>query len=177
MLLLLAGGSGERMGGGKPFTDVGGRPLWRWMADGLTDAGFEVTVSVGSTPYDTTPYPGVIDPVADVGPLGGIAALAGSDVLVWTVDVPDWTVDELDVLGKTDIDAVRFLVDGNGRPQPLLAHWPASATEQVPAYLEPGRRAVLPFLDLDPNGPIGSPRRRTHLTTRTDVEEWLRSQP
>lgn len=177
MLLLLAGGSGERMGGGKPFIDVGGRPLWRWMADGLADAGLEVTVSIGSTPYDTTPYPRVTDPVADAGPLGGIAALAGTDLTVWTVDVPDWTVEELDVLGKADIDAVRFLVDSTGRPQPLLAHWPASATEQVPAYLEAGRRAVLPFLDLVPNGPIGTPRRRTHLTTRTDVEEWLRSQP
>lgn len=177
MLLLLAGGSGERMGGGKPFTDVGGRPLWRWMADGLTDAGLDVTISVGSAPYDTTPYPSVTDPLADVGPLGGIAALAGTDLTVWTVDVPDWTVEELEVLGRTDVDAVHFLTDDAHQPQPLLAHWPASATSRVPAYLEAGRRAVRPFFDLVPNVPVGPPRRRTHLTTRTDVEEWLRSQP
>ena len=175
MLLLLAGGTGERMGGGKPFADVGGRPLWRWMADGLADAGLDVTVSVGSDPYDTTPYRCVIDPIPELGPLGGIAAVAGTDLTVWTVDVPDWTVEELDVLGRSDMDAVRFLIDDAHQPQPLLAHWPASATEQVPAYLGAGGRAVLPFLDRVPNGPIGAPRRRTHLTTKSDVDEWLRS--
>lgn len=175
MLLLLAGGTGTRMGGGKPFVEVDGLPLWRWMADGLTAAGAEVTVAVGPEPFDTSPYPLVTDPAPDLGPLGGIAAVAGTDLVVWTVDVPDWTREELTVLTDAEPDAVHYLVDGDRRPQPLLARWPASITAVVPDYLAQGRRAVRGLLDGFPHGPIGAPRARAHLTTATDLDGWLAS--
>lgn len=171
--VLLAGGSGTRMGTPKAHLDVRGTPLWRLVADRLADRGLDVVVSVGPDSWDTSPFPLAGD--EGRGPLDGIAAgAAGSTVLVWTVDVPD--LDDLDALADAaTADHVRCLVDAAGRLQPLLGRWPASVVADIGGYLDGGGRSVHGFLDGVGVEPIGPQRDRAHLTTPRDVERWLGS--
>jgi molybdopterin-guanine dinucleotide biosynthesis protein A len=171
--VLLAGGGGRRAGGPKAHIDVGGTPLWRVVADRLAARFPDLVVAVGPEPWDTTPYEGVGD--QGRGPLDGIsAASTGDDLVVWTVDVPDVEPSELEELARPST-VVRHLVDETGRPQPLLARWPAAAIADIPAYLDHGGRSVLGFLDRHDHAAVGRPRSRTHLTTPRDVERWLGS--
>lgn len=171
--VLLAGGGGTRMGEPKAHLDVDGAPLWRLVADRLADLGLDVVVACGPQPWDATPYDTVTDP--GMGPLGGIVAggrlRPSTDLLVWTVDVPDIDRADLDLLGPGP--GVRCLVDADGRPQPLLARWPAVAVAAIEPYLASGRRSVSGLLDQVAVETVGSRRDRTHLTSRADVAAWL----
>lgn len=169
---LLAGGRSLRMGRPKAHLDVLGTPLWRFVADRLGGMGFDVVVATGSDAWDTAPYKAVSD--GGRGPLDGIAAASdGSDLFVWTVDVPD--VDDVTSLAGGPPGTVCCLKDADGRAQPLLARWPAEVVAAIPAYLDAGGRSVLGFLDGHRLEAVGPPRDRTHLTTPQDVERWLGS--
>jgi molybdenum cofactor guanylyltransferase len=173
-VLLLAGGAGSRMGGGKPFVAVDGRPLWQVTASRLEDLGCTVVVSTGSHEFPVGPFPLVPDRVPDRGPLEGLAAAHASDPardwLVWPCDVPEPVAEDIDALVVTD-DRVRCLADATGRAQPLMARWPSGILADLDRYLDGGGRSVLGFLDGHPPRLLGR-RDRRHLTTRADLEEW-----
>jgi 2-C-methyl-D-erythritol 4-phosphate cytidylyltransferase len=48
--VVVAAGRGERFGGNKAATLLGGRPLWEWARDALVSAGIDPVVIVGDIP-------------------------------------------------------------------------------------------------------------------------------
>ncbi|MEA2475084.1 MAG: molybdenum cofactor guanylyltransferase [Thermoleophilaceae bacterium] len=96
--VLLAGGRGRRMGGGKPWRELAGRPLIAWPAAALAGACERVVV-VAKPGIDLPELPGVArwdEPDTEHHPARGIAfALerAGEPVLVCAADMPFVTAD------------------------------------------------------------------------------------
>jgi molybdopterin-guanine dinucleotide biosynthesis protein A len=93
--VVLAGGSGTRLGGGgKAAVMLGGRPLAGWVAAALAAVADEVVV-VAKPGSAVPPLDGVAvwrEPAEPVHPLAGIAwalpRAGGRDVLVAAVDLP-----------------------------------------------------------------------------------------
>lgn len=86
--VVLAGGRSSRMGRDKAMLPWQGHPLIEHLIAVLQAAGVrEVKVS-----GDRPAYHGVADPVPQVGPIGGIAGIAGScddgELLIVPVDMP-----------------------------------------------------------------------------------------
>lgn len=93
---LLAGGAGSRLGGGKPLTQLGGRPLIEWPLAAVAEAGLRaVVVAKGGTelPEDLLAR-GVdvlVEPAQPVHPLAGVATALrslGGPVVAVACDLP-----------------------------------------------------------------------------------------
>jgi len=147
--VVLAGGAGRRLGGGKAQVQLGGRPLAAWVADALAAVAGEVVIT--AKPASALPeLPGVAiwrEPAEPVHPLAGIAwALShagGRDVIACPVDLPFCA------------QAVRALAEraaGPGGPaggvravvaerQPLLGVYRASFTGGLREAVDAGRSA------------------------------------
>jgi molybdopterin-guanine dinucleotide biosynthesis protein A len=86
--VVLAGGLSSRMGRDKALLPWHGRPLIEHQIDTLLAAEVDVVQVSGHRPD----YQGVIDPVAQAGPLGGIAGIAAACpdgvLLIVPVDMP-----------------------------------------------------------------------------------------
>jgi molybdopterin-guanine dinucleotide biosynthesis protein A len=135
-VVVLAGGAGARIGGGKPHRPLGGVSLLeralgiarRWSAD--------VSVADG-----TDDAPGI------EGPLGAVAAALarGGDTLTIPCDMPFLPDDLPQRLAAADA-AVAVAASG-GRLHPVCALWRARAAAALPAYLATGRRALRGFAE------------------------------
>jgi molybdopterin-guanine dinucleotide biosynthesis protein A len=138
-IVILAGGEGRRIGGGKPARLLGGQSLIDRAlarARGWSDAVL-VAVREGGDLRD--------DPAVE-GPLGGVvAALAlGGDVLTIPCDMP-FLPDDLParlVSGK----AATIAASGS-HLHPVCALWRAEAAAGLPAYLATGRRSLKGFAE------------------------------
>jgi molybdenum cofactor guanylyltransferase len=134
-IVILAGGEGRRIGGGKPERLLGGLSLLdRALARART---WSDAVSVARREGD--------DPAIE-GPLGGIAAALalGGDVLTIPCDMP-FLPDDLParlVSGK----AVTMAASG-GHLHPVCALWKAEARNGLPAVLATGRRSLRGFAE------------------------------
>jgi molybdopterin-guanine dinucleotide biosynthesis protein A len=135
-IVILAGGEGRRIGGGKPLRMLGGETLLdralaiarRWsddvaVADGRTDA------------------PGI------EGPLGGVAAALGygREILTIPCDMPFLPGDLPERLGRTGKAAA--LARSGGRLHPVCALWRARAADGLAAYAASGRRSLHGFAE------------------------------
>jgi molybdopterin-guanine dinucleotide biosynthesis protein A len=120
--IVLAGGAGRRIGGGKPGRVLAGRPLASYPAAALAQVCERVAiVSKGDGPD----LPGVErwddEPPGPRHPLTGIVhALerAGGPILVCAADMPFVKPDTLHALARAGGDAVAV---AEGRLQPVLA--------------------------------------------------------
>lgn len=86
--VVLAGGLSSRMGRDKAMLDWHGRPLIEHQIAVLEAAGVDAVRVSGNRPA----YQGIADPVAQAGPLGGIAGIAAAcadtELLIVPVDMP-----------------------------------------------------------------------------------------
>jgi molybdopterin-guanine dinucleotide biosynthesis protein A len=135
-IVILAGGEGRRIGGGKPGRLLGGQSLIdRALARARTWS--DAVLVAGRDLRDT---PGV------EGPLGGVAAAfaLGGDVLTIPCDMP-FLPDDMParlVSGKA-----ATLAASGGHLHPVCALWKAEAAAGLPAYLATGRRSLRGFAE------------------------------
>jgi molybdopterin-guanine dinucleotide biosynthesis protein A len=139
-VLVLAGGEGRRIGGGKPLRLLGGVTLLdralalaqRWSDDVL------VAAREGGD---------VIDDPAIEGPLGGLAAglRLGRPLLTIACDMP-FLPDDLPA--RLASDAAVAVAASGGHLHPVCALWKAEAREALPAYLATGRRSLKDFAEM-----------------------------
>jgi molybdopterin-guanine dinucleotide biosynthesis protein A len=142
-ILILAGGEGRRIGGGKPLRMLGGVTLLdralaiarRWSDD--------VTVADGRTDA-----PGI------EGPLGAVAAALdlGGDLLTIPCDMPFLPEDLPARLGRTSEPAA--LAESGGRLHPVCALWRAPAANGLAAYVASGRRSLHGFAEAVGYAPV-----------------------
>jgi molybdenum cofactor guanylyltransferase len=138
-IVILAGGEGRRIGGGKPQRLLGGetlldRALRRarcWSDDVL------VAARAGGDLAD--------DPAIE-GPLGGVAAALalGGDVLTIPCDMP-FLPDDLPT--RLASEALATVAASGGQLHPVCALWKAGARAALPAWLATGRRSLTGFAE------------------------------
>jgi molybdopterin-guanine dinucleotide biosynthesis protein A len=138
-VLVLAGGEGRRIGGGKPLRRLGGVTLLdralalarRWSDDVLVAAraGGDVT-----------------DDPAIEGPLGGLAAglRLGRPLLTMPCDMPFLPED---LSARLRGEAAASVAASGGHLHPVCARWKAEAVDALPAYLATGRRSLRGFAE------------------------------
>ena len=145
---LLAGGRSTRMGQDKAGVLFEGRPLWDLQLARLRLlAPCELFISGRPDgPFANAGVEIVPDPIPDLGPLGGIAAILARAtsplVLVLAIDLPAMTVDFLTKLVKTG----HAVIPENGRRfEPLAAVYPKSALPIAERLLRENDRSLQRF--------------------------------
>jgi molybdopterin-guanine dinucleotide biosynthesis protein A len=143
LIAILAGGRGDRIGGGKPTLELGGRPLIEYAVSAAVGAGCDVAVF--AKPQTDLPRLRVRiaeEPAEPRHPLCGIVAAlrdAERPVIAMGCDLPFVAPELLAWLAKlTEPVAVP---EAEGRLQPLLARYDPSALGPLELALE--RRAPL----------------------------------
>jgi molybdopterin-guanine dinucleotide biosynthesis protein A len=135
-IVILAGGEGRRIGGGKPLRLLGGMTLLDRALGIARRWSDEVLVADGKSDV-----PGL------EGPLGGVAAALapGGDVLTVACDMPFLPDDLPERLGRTS--ALAAVAASGGRLHPVCALWRARAGEGLAAYAASGRRSLHGFAE------------------------------
>jgi molybdopterin-guanine dinucleotide biosynthesis protein A len=152
--LVLAGGSGRRMGRPKAGITVGGTSLTHRAAGVLWPLCGTVLVSLGEGEETPAPeYPVIHDePPAGRGPLAGIAsalAVTGdADLLVLACDYPGMTSEFLETIlvASRPGDDLVFPTDPSGRDHPLVGLWRRSAEAAIRESLGEKRYKVRSLL-------------------------------
>jgi molybdopterin-guanine dinucleotide biosynthesis protein A len=134
-ILILAGGQGRRIGGGKPGRRLGGVTLLD-RALGLARSWSD-DVSVASGESDA---PGI------AGPLGGVAAalVRGGDLLTIPCDMPFLPEDLPERLHSKETATI---ATSGGRLHPVCALWRARAIAGLADYVASGRRSLRGFAE------------------------------
>lgn len=136
-IVILAGGEGRRIGGGKPGRRLGGETLLGRALGIARRWSDEVEVADGSTDA-----PGI------AGPLGAVAAaLAQGDLLTIPCDMPFLPDDLPARLAGADAAVAVAVAESGGRLHPVCALWRARAAAALPAYLATGRRSLRGFAE------------------------------
>jgi molybdopterin-guanine dinucleotide biosynthesis protein A len=145
--VVLAGGAGRRLGGGKAKVRLEGRPLIAYPLDALWRALGSVAV-VAKRDSELPSLPGVsiwIEPDEPRHPLTGIVhalrQAEGRSVLVCATDLPLVSEQLIRRLAEADPGGAPAVVAcADGRPQPALARYDAAALEPLAAALaQPAR--------------------------------------
>jgi molybdenum cofactor guanylyltransferase len=151
--VVLAGGAGRRIGGGKPIKMLAGRPLAAYPAAAL--AAVCDRVAIVAKPGTELPQLAGVEvwndePVEPQHPLTGIVhALERADgepILVCAADMPFVTKESLEALTQTGRTAV---ATADGRLQPLLALYRPGALPSL-RDAEPGIPLTRAVEALDP---------------------------
>ncbi|HTU13397.1 MAG TPA: molybdenum cofactor guanylyltransferase [Allosphingosinicella sp.] len=137
IVLLLAGGEGRRIGGGKPARLLGGVSLLDRALAKARSWSEDVRL-VAREGGDLTDDPDI------EGPLGGIAAglRLGRPFLTIPCDMPFLPGD---LAARLRRDAPVTLAASGGRVHPVCALWRPDAAAALPAYLATGRRSLTGF--------------------------------
>jgi molybdopterin-guanine dinucleotide biosynthesis protein A len=135
-IVILAGGEGRRIGGGKPMRMLGGQSLLDRALAHARSWSDRVLVAGGD----------LRDDPEIAGPLGGVAAALalGGDVLTIPCDMP-FLPDDLPAR-LTSRKAATLAASG-GQLHPVCALWKAEAAAGLPAYLATGRRSLRGFAE------------------------------
>jgi molybdopterin-guanine dinucleotide biosynthesis protein A len=154
-VVVLAGGEGRRIGGGKPLRRLAGETLVARAVRTARGWSDEVRVAV----RDEAQVEGVDvtllhdDPEIE-GPLAGIAAAlrfarARGDVAVLTItcDSPFLPEDLATRFAAAIGDRAVAVAASGGRIHPACALWRVAALDGLPAYLATGRRALGGFAE------------------------------
>lgn len=189
IVAILAGGRGERLGGGKPAVALGGRPLICRPLQAAAEAGLEaVVVAKPSTELPPLEVRVLREPEEPRHPLCGvIAALrfaAASErpaVLTLGCDMPFLTPPLLAWLAQLDGAAMAHV---DRRAQPLLARVPVDGLSLLELALAGRRSLRAALLELGPSmlaeaqlQRFGDPPRLCfNINDRADLrtaEQWL----
>jgi molybdopterin-guanine dinucleotide biosynthesis protein A len=137
--VVLAGGRGERIGGGKAAVDLGGRPLASYPLDAMAAAGLEAVVC--AKPGEELPAlaaPVLVEPAEPRHPLCGVLAALeagkGRAVVVAACDLPFVPPPLLAFLAGAREPLVVPAV--GGRLHPLLARYDPALLPDLEAALE-----------------------------------------
>lgn len=190
--VVLAGGSGRRMGRTKGDLQLQGKSMARRAGEILFPVCSSVLISLGEgSDNPAEGFPAVYDaPPPGRGPLAGIeaafAATGSADLLVLACDYPQMEQGLLRSLIEAagDEDQLVMPVDVSGRDHPLAALWRRTAEEEVAEALSRRRykvRALLADLAVHRLGPSDLPAvdLRSVLTNINTPQQWeeLRKPP
>ena len=146
-ILILSGGEGRRIGGGKPLRLLGGRTL---LARAVEQAGvWGDTVAVAARDAGQVGEPGVpvlLDPPGLDGPLGGLASalrLQSAFVLTIPCDMPFLPPDLPERLALGIGDRGAALAASGGHVHPVCGLWRTEALARVRDYAATGRRSLI----------------------------------
>jgi len=153
--LILAGGEGSRIGGGKPLRTLGGMTLLeralrqaRLWSDAVAVAVRDQGQLGGSD------LPTILDEQRIAGPLGGLAAglrfarERGADALLsLPADMPFLPGDLVRRLQQAIGANLAALASSGGRLHPVCGLWRVGALERLPSYLASGRRSLRGFAE------------------------------
>ena len=138
-IVILAGGEGRRIGGGKPQLLLSGETLLDRALRRARSWSDDVLVAARAG-GDIQDIPAI------EGPLGGVAAALalGGDVLTIACDMP-FLPDDLPqrLIG----DKAATLAASGGRVHPVCALWKPECRDALPAYLATGRRSLTGFAE------------------------------
>jgi molybdenum cofactor guanylyltransferase len=154
-VVVLAGGAGSRIGGGKPLKLLGGKRLID-RAEALARQWSDILAVAVREPEQTgsTTLTRILDEPGIEGPLAGLAAAlrfardAGCQaVLTIPADMPFLPTD----LGSRLIDglanASAALASSGGHLHPVCGNWQVSALEDIADYLASERRSLRGFAE------------------------------
>ncbi|MGZ8282218.1 MAG: molybdenum cofactor guanylyltransferase [Allosphingosinicella sp.] len=155
ILVVLAGGEGSRIGGGKPLRSLGGETL---LARSLRTAerwADDVRVAVRwSGQVGAIGFPLIEDDPQISGPLGGLAAglraarEAGREaMLTLPCDAPFVPADLPKRLQEAIGRAHVAVAASAGHLHPTCALWRVEALDLLPAYVTSGRRSLTGFAE------------------------------
>jgi molybdopterin-guanine dinucleotide biosynthesis protein A len=145
---ILAGGRASRLGGrDKAWLQRGGKPQVLRLRDALRAGTSALLVSANrdAARYEAAGLRVVADRHADIGPLGGLDALAQACATPWLFTVPADLVDaESDLLGKlVGAGGHGAWIEDDGGVQPLVALWHVAALRAaLPGCIASGSLAV-----------------------------------
>lgn len=146
--VILAGGQGRRIGGGKAWVALGGRPLWRHVYDRVAPQVARVAMNAGAA-FEGVDV--VADEVPDLGPLGGVLAamvwakgLGASRVLTVAVDTPFLP---LDLVERMDVAGRIVVAETHDGLHATTALWDVGLEGDLRAALDAGVRKVTEWAD------------------------------
>lgn len=152
-VVILAGGEGRRIGGGKPLRLFGGRTLLARAIELARSWSDEVRVAarIGAD-LPVQPRFRIDDDPAIEGPLGGLAAAlafadrAGSEgVFTIPCDMPFLPGDLALRLAEGIGDSGAAIAASAGSVHPVCALWRTACIGRLHAYVAPGRRSLRGF--------------------------------
>ncbi|MGZ8335570.1 MAG: molybdenum cofactor guanylyltransferase [Allosphingosinicella sp.] len=150
-VVILAGGEGRRISGGKPMRRLGGRTLLEWAIERAQDWSDEVAVAARTeAQVGELGIPVLIDPPGLEGPLGGLASalrLEGETVLTIPCDSPFLPDDLPERLAAALPGHAAALAASGGRVHPVCGLWRTDALAQVRGYAGSGRRSLIGFAE------------------------------
>jgi molybdopterin-guanine dinucleotide biosynthesis protein A len=155
-IVILAGGEGTRIGGGKPLRLLNGRRLIERAVDQARQWSGKVAIAVRN---ETQVQPVDVELIRDdpnvEGPLGGlIAALRfarekGCDFLLTIPsDMPFLPQDLVEELARRRRDCHCALTSSGGQVHPVCGLWRTSSLDSIPAYVASGRRSLRGFAEV-----------------------------
>jgi molybdopterin-guanine dinucleotide biosynthesis protein A len=156
IVAVLAGGAGRRLGEDKPCATLAGAPLIARPLEAARAGGLEaIVVAKPGTRLPPIDARVVMEPAEPSHPLCGVlAALRYAlrrsrppAVIAVACDMPFVTGGLLSWLADRRGAVLAYAA---GRPQPLLARWPAAATEHVQAGLRERRSLAATLAALSP---------------------------
>lgn len=153
--VVLAGGEGRRIGGGKPLRILGGESLLARALGQAAVVSDRVALAVRDPAQVGAPEGVTLIPDAPIeGPLGGLAAAlawAGEQgrvaVLILPCDMPFVPADLEPRLRSALGAQSAALAASGGRLHPVCSLWRVAALEHMPAYASVGRRSLQGFAE------------------------------
>ena len=155
VLVILAGGEGRRMNGGKPFKMLGGQTLLSRAVEFARKQGPPVALSLrakGQFPSEFK-MPIITDRADIDGPLAGVAAglewasQNGFDaMLTIPVDMP-WLPADLTLRLLAEFSGRPLVATSGDRAHPVCALWPVSVLDEMEGYAKRGGRSLRGILD------------------------------
>jgi molybdopterin-guanine dinucleotide biosynthesis protein A len=154
-VVILAGGEGSRMGGGKPLRLLGGRRLID-RAEALARQWSDIlAVSIRNpAQVEGTPLDCILDEEGIEGPLAALAAAlrfgctaGGEAVLTIPADMPFLPADLLERFSAEIGLYGAAIASSNGHLHPICGLWSVSALDKLDGYLATGRRSLKGFAE------------------------------
>lgn len=154
-VVILAGGEGIRVGGGKPLRLLGGKRLID-RAEELAGRWSEIVAVAVRDPAQVgrTRFACIFDEPGIEGPLAGLAAALrfASDsgceaALTIPADMPFLPADLLQRLSQAIGRAGAAIAGSGGKLHPVCGLWKVSARDALPDYLASGRSSLRGFAE------------------------------
>lgn len=150
-VVILAGGQGVRMGGGKPDQRLAGVTLLDHAIAKAAKYSSTLAISVGQGTRLSSGDYAVIQDEGDVqGPIAGLAAalkfaseVGASHAMIMPCDTPFMPDDLLPLLYDARGQARAALAQCAGQLHAACSLWSVEATDLLPEYLAQGRRSLI----------------------------------